>query len=192
MTAKTRDRSCDARIADHLESRMSDFGALADLADAWRPHELLTLLEDRSTRELFCELTTAEMWADASAVPQPCHAETIASMDPDTLGALLEDFDVDALREAADERMHETPLAVSSYTVFRVDLSTGGPADWLEVRCTGDTPAHEPAGEGEHFEVDTITYHFADWFDHAERQLTDRDFESAGRFVARVVPELMS
>lgn len=95
------------------------------------------------------------------------------------------------LQEIADDILDSYPLAVSARTVFRVDLSTGGPADWLEVVCSGNTPNYEPAGEGEHYEVERIVYHFADWFDHAERQLTGEDFDAAERFARSVVPELI-
>jgi hypothetical protein len=94
----------------------------------------------------------------------------------------------DRLREDAMERVAEYPLGMSAYTTFRVELSTGGPADWLEVVCAGDTPRYE--GGGEPYEVERIVYHFADWFDHAERQLDGPDLRAAEWFVSQVVPEL--
>lgn len=102
----------------------------------------------------------------------------------------------DELADQANERMYEMPLGVSSFTVFRIDLSTGGPGDWLEVQCSGDTPNHEfiGDGEGEHYEVERITYHFNDWFDHAERAIEAGSpaYEAFERFAQAVVPELCS
>lgn len=62
--------------------------------------------------------------------------------------------------EEAHERLDTFALGISTYTVLRIDLSTGGPADWLEVKLD----------EGQ---VQNVTYHYADWFDHAEREVGD-------------------
>ena len=117
----------------------------------------------------------------------------------DTLGAdrieelgIEAQLDGDARREDAETRMLEYPLGVSAYTTFKVELSTGGPADWLEVVCTGDTPKYEATrDDGAYYEVERIVYHFADWFDHAEDTLTGEDREAAEAFVSRIVPELI-
>lgn len=102
--------------------------------------------------------------------------------------------DVESINDQAYEALHELPLGVSAHTVFRVELSTGGPADWLEVTCTGheirrnaytdDTTAWTE------WEVERISYHFADWFDHAAVELEGADFETAEAFARSVVPEL--
>lgn len=65
--------------------------------------------------------------------------------------------------EQAIERLDEYPLGVSITRVMRVDLSTGGPGDWLEVELDDDG------------DVVTVTYHFNDWFDHAERRVHEGD-----------------
>lgn len=62
--------------------------------------------------------------------------------------------------EAAVVRLDEWPLGVETYKVMRIDLSTGGPADWLEVKLSEDG-------------VEAVTYHFADWFDHAEERVRE-------------------
>lgn len=180
--------SCAERIGEHLAGRIGDLGALRDLADCGDAVELATLLEGASVRALFSELTD-EMGAGALG---RMHAEEIPGaleVDP----GLVDGVDIDGLCELARERMDELPLGVSSYTTFRVDLSTGGPADWLEIVCSGDTPCYEPAGvHGANYEIERIVYHFSDWFDHAERQLDGVDFDIAERFARSVVPELVS
>lgn len=183
-------RTCAERIGEHMNEHMNgrlmDFGALRDLADVSDATELATLLEDTATRCLFADLVD-----DAPSVE-----EIVAMMDAEDDGPfeeLVGDLDLDGLREAAQERMYELPLGVSAQTVFRIELSTGGPADWLEVVCTGDTPCCEPTSDGgEHYEVERIVYHFADWGDHAERTLSGVDFDIAERFAQSVVPELVS
>jgi hypothetical protein len=66
--------------------------------------------------------------------------------------------------ESAAERIDELPLGVSTYTVLRIDLSTGGPADYLTAHLF-----KERYGYG----VESVTYHFADWFDHAEQSVSE-------------------
>lgn len=72
--------------------------------------------------------------------------ETVPKYDDETLSY-----------EEAAERISELPLGVSVKRVLRIDLSTGGPGDWLEADVDDDGT------------VDSVTYHFNDWFDHAER-----------------------
>ena len=50
--------SCETRLPAHLESRLSTFGAAQDLATAADVVDILQSLEDRATRELFCEIAT--------------------------------------------------------------------------------------------------------------------------------------
>lgn len=158
-----KDPTCEERILDQLNSRISQFGAMADLAGAYDEASLGEVLEDAATRELYEEIKPDGFEEDRGRR-------------------------YDELREAAWQRIHETPLDVSSYRTFRVDLSTGGPGDWLEVQCSGSTPAYE--GGDDTYEVERITYHFNDWFDHAERALEGRDYVVAFAFVGEVVPEL--
>lgn len=80
----------------------------------------------------------------------------------------------DEIEETMIER-DEYPLAVSVYRTVCVDLSTGGPADWFEVRIDSDG---EPG---------QITYHFADWFDHASRILEGPEYDEALTFLAPFV-----
>jgi hypothetical protein len=52
------------------------------------------------------------------------------------------------------------PLAVSTYQLTKIELSWGGPSDFLEVK-------HEGA------DILSITYHFQDWFDGARRDVEE-------------------
>lgn len=77
----------------------------------------------------------------------------------------MDDFGADAKDdERAYESLNELPLGYSIKAVVRIELSTGGPGDWLEV--VGEHGRHG-------FEVETVTYHYADWFDHAERPVDE-------------------
>lgn len=62
--------------------------------------------------------------------------------------------------EEATDQLAEYPLGIETYTVARIELSTGGPADWLEVKLSRGKYSYE---------VERVVYHFSDWFDHAER-----------------------
>lgn len=66
------------------------------------------------------------------------------------------------------ESPYEYGLGWSHTVVVRWDLSTGGPGDWFEFYCNGEE------WERGRIEVERVEYHFNDWFDHAERQLTDQ------------------
>jgi hypothetical protein len=79
----------------------------------------------------------------------------------------LNDDEREERREQALEELSEYPLAVSMERVVRVDLSTGGPADWLELFYQADESRPH-----------RIVYHFADWFDHAERTLDGDEFDA--------------
>lgn len=162
-----KDKSCEERIDAHKDGRIEDFRAMENLVCAYDQARLEKVLEDSTTRELYEDI-------------KPDGFEEIGGGD------------FNELAENARQRIAEYPLGTSSYRVFRVDLSTGGPGDWLEAKCSGDTPRYEPAGDdGEHYEVETITYHFNDWFDHAERVLVGLDFLAAREFMSEVVPELI-
>lgn len=167
------EQTCEVRLPRHLASRLGLIGRLQTVADE-----------------------RGDEWPSESALPSSYAASEEAEA---AARELHEEGEIDSpttctpeeLSEAARERLEQLPLGVSAQTVFRIDLSTGGPVDWLEVVCSGDTPRYEPAGEGEHYEVERVVYHFADWFDHAERTLEGDEAEAAERFAATVIPELM-
>lgn len=73
------------------------------------------------------------------------------------------------------ERQQDRILEVDERKSYKVLLSTGGPADWFEVLVEQDG------------EIRTIRYHFSDWFDHAERNLIDAEFDTAKAWLRSVV-----
>ena len=58
------------------------------------------------------------------------------------------------------EELNELPLGFDEYKIIKCTLSTGGPADWIEIKTRTD-------GD----EIISVTYHFSDWFDHAETKV---------------------
>lgn len=80
----------------------------------------------------------------------------------------MEEID-DALRSSdkMDEFMEDILEFTPSVTV-KVLLSTGGPADWIELEVS----------KGKHgYEIDGAVYHFSDWYDHAERRITGSELD---------------
>ena len=67
------------------------------------------------------------------------------------------------MMEDAREALWELPLSVETTRTIRVLLSTGGPADGLNVELDRDG------------NVSRVVYWFADWFDYAETVVTDED-----------------
>lgn len=69
---------------------------------------------------------------------------------------------------AREEELREEieVYGVTVTRVMRLTLSGGGPASWLEVHM--DDSGRWP-------EVERVIYHFADWFDHAEREVTETE-----------------
>ena len=63
------------------------------------------------------------------------------------------------VREEVCEELDTLPIGSSWQNVVKIELSWGGPADWLEVWVDQDGS------------VSHVVYHFADWFDHAERKI---------------------
>tara|TARA_R110000787_G_scaffold110744_1_gene219425 strand:+ start:639 stop:1052 length:414 start_codon:yes stop_codon:yes gene_type:complete len=88
--------------------------------------------------------------------------------DLDALDAL--GVDLHNAQESAQERAQEYPAGVSKQTVYKVEISGGGPASWLEVWINDA-------------DITAIVYHFSDWYDHAERNLTGQELDDAESFV---------
>lgn len=59
----------------------------------------------------------------------------------------------------AHDALYEYPLGISKMRVIEVQISTGGPGDWIEIFVDED---------GFRPEITKVKYHFNDWFDHAE------------------------
>lgn len=169
----TRDQTCAERIDSHKESRLRDFAALAALAESYDGATLLAALEDQPALDELEEI-------DSDALERIKAAGAAEEERDEYDGETAEDVAADvvqAIAESARERMDEMPLSVSRQVVHRIDLSTGGPADWLEVFMDS----------GDESTIARIVYHFADWFDHAETVLDGADFDAAERFAREVL-----
>lgn len=66
--------------------------------------------------------------------------------------------------DQARARLDELPLSVQIERVLRIDLSTGGPADYITAKLSRESYG---------WAVTSATYHYADWFDHAERPIDE-------------------
>lgn len=115
-------------------------------------------------------MTTMENREQSCAARIDAHREGRES-DLRTLFAITDgpegsgEYDGDTLDvEGAQERLYEYPLAVSTFVTLRIDLSTGGPADYLTAKL-----GRERYG----WAVESVSYHFADWYDHAEENVPD-------------------
>ncbi len=119
------------------------------------------------------------MTGESTARRQQTCAERIDEQKDGRLGdfaELLDAYDTedDTERDEASERIYEYPLNVERITVWRVDLSTGGPGDWLEIHTDNE---NNPT---------RAEYHFNDWFDHASVTLDGQEFDLAVQFAAMV------
>lgn len=103
-----------------------------------------------SDRELTCVQRIRQELADREAT----YADIWRALD--NPNATNDDLD------AADAEL--IPLGLEVRPVVSVQLSWGGPADWLEIELENDN-GHD---------IRRVTYHFADWFDHAEREVSEQ------------------
>lgn len=96
---------------------------------------------------------------------------------------LVEPYGEDEVLENVGDAIWNLPLDVEILKTYKILFSTGGPADWLEVKCTNDNPEWFDRGD-----VISIYYHFADWYDYASIELQDQDYETALDYVERLIP----
>jgi len=150
--SNARDRSCADRIRAERNSRDLDLEVLTKLANG------------------------DEDWSDWGDDEQDWR-EAAAGL----LGESLEDLDtwrdVD-VSESAQEALDAYGLGVSIRHEIRVEVSTGGPADYLTATIERGRYGWELAGG--------VVYHFADWFDHAEMPAT----EAMERWVESIVESM--
>jgi hypothetical protein len=79
------------------------------------------------------------------------------SVQIEEINDIMGDIESDSEKiEEAVEELNNLALEISSFKVIKILFSTGGPSDWLEAKIDDD---------GELFQ---LSYHYADWFDHAE------------------------
>lgn len=76
---------------------------------------------------------------------------------------ISESEDNEEIEEALDE-LNNYALEISSFRVIKILLSTGGPADWLELKVDENGDARD------------LTYHYQDWFDHASIKVPDSSY----------------
>lgn len=67
--------------------------------------------------------------------------------------------------EYNEDSLVEFPLGFVITKVIKIELSTGGPADYLEVFID---PEYKDT-------IVRVVYHFADWFDHAQMEVNEND-----------------
>jgi len=99
---------------------------------------------------------------------------------PGELASRLEDIRAILAREDYDEPaddddelppLNEYGLGSEVRYSIRVELSTGGPADYVTAEVSGG-------------EVLSARYHFADWFDHAEKRLEGAELDTVRDWLA--------
>jgi hypothetical protein len=79
--------------------------------------------------------------------------------------------------EEAEQAIYETPIGISRLMTWKVELSWGGPQDYITILTDEDG------------DVVSATYHFLDWFDGATRPITGKDLETVTEFAQRLIPE---
>lgn len=103
-----------------------------------------------TTKQTCAQLVEEKMWS--------------RSDDLERINEIIgEDEDIEKVDEALSE-LDNFALEISSYKVVKILLSTGGPADWLEVKLD------------ENNDVVGLTYHYSDWFDHAQIKVPESSF----------------
>lgn len=65
--------------------------------------------------------------------------------------------------EYNEESLYELPLGMSKQTVYKIELSTGGPADFINAYVNDGI-------------LDRVTYHYQDWFDGAEMEVEEDSY----------------
>jgi hypothetical protein len=148
----TRNETCEARISDHMEGRESQFAALLNPADLDDEDAIAAYVERHTLSD---EDTAIVAAVDAGRGQE--HYESDVTFD-DAYTELADRLR-DELQDEGTEHIDESVLGVGTRVVMRIELSTGGPGDWVEA-------------ELDDREVQDVTYHFNDWFDHAERRVS--------------------
>jgi hypothetical protein len=145
----TKEQSCEERIDGQKKGRIETFAALVAGASVYDQEGL-----DNLSNEALGEIVN-------STTPERDR----------------EELTPEEVQEQAQTAIYELPLSVETHYVVRIDLSTGGPGDWLE--------AHVDAADKT---ISRIEYHFNDWFDHASRVLDGEEFDTAERFIETLMP----
>jgi len=70
----------------------------------------------------------------------------------------------------------ENLLAITKKEIWTIELSWGGPQEYFEVWVDRMPSGNAP-------KIESITYHFLDWFDGAERKLQGEEFETVKNWI---------
>jgi hypothetical protein len=152
MTAET----CADRIADYMAGRADTIRTLQN-ADEDCAYTYAGPDDGGALQYWECSTHGGMGLGDVDAEPSfPCDKWRT---DEDGYG--LGDGSEYSARETADERLAEMPLSVEIIRSVKILLGTGGPADWLMAELDADN------------DIRILTYHFADWFDHASQPVLE-------------------
>ena len=102
-------------------------------------------------KQTCADLVSEKMWSRSADLEEINDVLGDVDSDPETV-------------EEALEELNNLALEITSYKVIKILLSTGGPADWLELKVD------------ENGEVRGLTYHYADWFDHAQIDVPNNSY----------------
>lgn len=103
-----------------------------------------------TSKETCADLVEKKMWERSSQIE-------------DLNDIIHESEDAEKVDEAIIE-LNDMPLEISSYKIVKVLFSTGGPGDWIEIKINDEN------------QVLGVTYHYQDWFDHAQIRVPDSSY----------------
>lgn len=175
-----RERSCEQRIVQQQQGREAQYSAWFGDLDTMDDFDVIALAV---TEVSDFHVTEVEQHVLALGnVETTVEDDVVVDADGND-STFSEQWDImaerarDAITEMREGSLSETVLGVSTSVKMRVELSTGGPADYLT--CELDTSDRS---------IGDVTYHFADWFDHAERRVGDGEaLASLCQYFAEIV-----
>ncbi len=141
------DETCQQRIVSHRNGRETDIGLLSEAIDAETDLSAPTMDDER-----------VSAWESLGVDVTP--AGTVDEESDD-----VDDIDTSIMSESAREVLDNYALSVEMVRTVKVLISTGGPADYLTAEVERGRYGLERTTD--------VSYHFADWFDHAEMRLED-------------------
>jgi hypothetical protein len=96
----------------------------------------------------------------------------------DEIETIISDIEsTEEMISEAVEELHTLALGHEVRRTIKIHLSTGGPADWIEVILDLDDDY-----------IYGMNYHYADWFDHAETTIEKNSYlwDYAANFIDRI------
>jgi hypothetical protein len=140
---ENRNATCAERIQAHADSRAEDVRKMLAASQGQAVCRHCGQVIEKITEEY------ATYWQDEEG-DSLSYVPSLHDHEPDP--------------DYTEDSLYEFGLGITRKVMLRFDMSTGGPADWLEILCDEEVGA----GGWRHLYVDRVTYHFSDWFDHAE------------------------